>query len=58
MLLLRSEMAAKEKALYPLRRKDFRMHLFCKHVTKYDNPNCIFQVGDGFGFIISIANIL
>lgn len=26
--------------------------------TIHDNPNCIFQVGDGFGFIISIGNIL
>ena len=24
----------------------------------YDNPNAVLQVGDGFGFIISINNIL
>lgn len=24
----------------------------------YDNPNCIIRIGDVFGFIISIENIL
>ena len=34
------------------------LHLFCQHRTSHDNPNAVLQVGDGFGFIISIGNIL
>lgn len=27
-------------------------------IAIYDNPNCIIRIGDVFGFIISIENIL
>ena len=33
-------------------------HLFCRHTTSNDNPNYIIQVGNVFGFIISIENVL
>ena len=34
------------------------VHLFYQHMTIYDNPNAILQVGDGFGFIICFENVL
>ena len=33
-------------------------HLYCPFFTRNDNPNYIIQVGNVFGFIISIENIL
>ena len=32
-------------------------HLYCLVFTSNDNPNYIIQVGNVFGFIISIENI-
>ena len=34
------------------------MYLFWQQKTSNDNPNYIIQVGNVFGFIISIENIL
>ena len=33
-------------------------HLYCPVFTSNDNPNYIIQVGNVFGFIISIENVL
>ena len=34
------------------------LHLFCQHMPSNDNPNYIIQVGNVFGFIISIEYVL
>ena len=47
-----------ERNLHPLCGKGVHLYRNYQHLSIYDNPNAVLQVGDGFGFIIRIENIL
>ena len=50
--------ACKLKCEKILTRPSYKVHLFRQHAPNNDNPNYIIQVGNVFGFIISIEYVL